>query len=202
MDPAAETEAPGLRRRGLAEAHALDPAADNESVRCGHMAILKRLRDRARSGGDALLRRLHGRAVSFTATLPGRLRGLGELKIEAESQPQSGGAQLRLRTHLRLPGMQQWFELRASREPLDEGSRALLPEQLPRLGFSPSPDRTLQTWAGAMPPTPQRPVPSFGFLGLLLMDQRRLPTFLQRRLKKPFAVSVAGASVVDPLSKR
>lgn len=162
------------------------------------MAILKRLRDRARSGGDALLRRLHGRAVAFSARLPGR----GELRIEVETQPQSDGAQLRVRTHLRLPGLQQWFELRASREPLDEGSRALLPEQLPRLGFSPTPDRTLQTWAGAMPPTRERPTPSFGLLGLLLFDQRRLPRFLQERLKKPFAITAAGASVFDPGADR
>lgn len=162
------------------------------------MAILDRLKARARSGSDALLKRLHGRAIAFTARLPGRARDFAEFRLEAESQPQAGGAQLRLRTHLRLPGVQQWFELRASREPLDEGSRALLPDQLPRLGFSPAPDRAVQLWSGALPPTAQRPTPSFGFLGVLQFDQRRLPAFLQRRLKKPFAISAASASVVDP----
>lgn len=162
------------------------------------MAILDRLKAQARRGGDALRKRLHGRAVAFTARLPGRARDWAELTVEAESQPQAAGAQLRLRTHLRLPGVQQWFELRASREPLDEGSRALLPEQLPRLGFSPAPDRTVQLWSGALPPTAQRPAPSFGFLGVVLFDQRRLPRFLQRRLKKPFAISAASASVLDP----
>lgn len=162
------------------------------------MAILRRLEARARSGGDALLRRLHGRAVAFTARLPGRAGPWCEFTLEAAAQPQSSGTELKLRTHLRLPGLNQWFELRASREPLDEGSRALLPDQLPRLGFSPAPDRAVQLWSGALPPTAQRRAPSFGFLGLLQFDQRRLPAFLQRRLKKPIAISAASASVLDP----
>jgi hypothetical protein len=132
--------------------------------------MLSRLRER----GEAFVaRRLQGRAVSFSGRIPA-LRALLEFTLEAAAEPEAGGERLRLRARstLRLPGraLRSWLEVRSSRDPLDEGSGALVPERLDRLGIRPDPGKPVQTWAGAV----DGPRPGFAVLTLVQVDRERL----------------------------
>jgi hypothetical protein len=134
------------------------------------MGMLSRLRER----GEAFVaRRLQGRAVSFSGRIPGP-RALLEFTLEAATEPEAGGERLRLRARstLKLPGraLRSWFEVRSSRDPLDEGSAALVPERLDRLGIRPDPGKAVQTWAGAV----EGPRPGFAVLTLVQLDRDRL----------------------------
>lgn len=87
-----------------------------------------------------------------------------------------------------------WVELRASDADLDEGSHALVPEQLTRLGLEVQPDRPLQTWAGAV----AAPTPGFAMLTLLQLDKDKLPPRLRRIFgDRPFHVAGAVVNVIE-----
>jgi hypothetical protein len=133
--------------------------------------MLSRLRER----GEAFVaRRLQGRAVSLSGRIPSPGRALFEFTLEAATEPEAGGERLRLRARstLKLPGraLRSWFEVRSSRDPLDEGSAALVPERLDRLGVRPDPGQPVQTWAGAV----EGPRPGFAVLTLVQVNRERL----------------------------
>ena len=134
--------------------------------------MLSRLRER----GEAFVaQRLQGRAVSLRGRIPSPWRHARlEFTLEASAEPEPGGERLRLRAHTRLtlPGraLRSWFEVRGSTAPLDEGSRALVPERLDALGIEPVSGKPVQTWAGPVP----GPRPGFAVLSLLQLDRGRL----------------------------
>lgn len=87
-----------------------------------------------------------------------------------------------------------WIEVQTSTMPLDEGSRALLPERLQALGIDPRSDRTVESWAGALP----GPRPGFAALTLLKFDKAQLPRELQETLgEEPFQLTAAVVNVVE-----
>lgn len=151
----------------------------------------------------SIAQRLSGRAFALTAAIPWRRRSLGELKLEAVSEPQADGDRVRLRAHLhlRLPGehgatrdLNSWVEVRASNASLDEGATALLPaDKLDAIGVHPQANKPVQTWAGAL-----RGRPGYAVLTLLRLEKAGLPAALRRLLgARPFALSATAASVVE-----
>ena len=87
-----------------------------------------------------------------------------------------------------------WVEVRASSAPLDEGSRALVPEKLHVLGVEPQPGKPFQVWAGGLGGAR----PGFATLGLVQLDKNRLPPPVQQALgPKPFHLSATLVSVIE-----
>lgn len=163
------------------------------------MGILRRVRDR----GEAFVaRRLRGRALALSAAIPWRHQPICEVRVEAESTPQADGERVRIRAHLHLrlplpngaPGtrdVNSWIEVRASNASLDEGSSALVPEKLEKLGVSPRSGKPVQTWAGALGR-------GFAVLTLLKLDKANLPSVLRSLLgARPFQLSATAVSVVE-----
>jgi hypothetical protein len=133
--------------------------------------MLSRLRER----GEAFVaRRLQGRAISLSGRIPSPGHALFEFALEAAAEPEAAGQRLRLRARstLMLPGraLRSWLEVRSSHDPLDEGSGALVPERLDRLGIRPVAGKPVQTWAGAV----DGPRPGFAVLTLVQVDRERL----------------------------
>ena len=159
------------------------------------MGMLSRLRER---GGAFVAQRLQGKALALTARSPWKSGPVIEWTLEAMAEPEPGGERLRMRSHLsvklRERKLDSWVEVTASSAALDEGSRALVPEKLGRLGIDPASSRPLQTWAGATP----GPRPGFAMLTLMQFDKERLPPRVQRALgEKPFHLTAALANVVE-----
>lgn len=87
-----------------------------------------------------------------------------------------------------------WIELRSSSAPLDEGSRALVPERLGSLGINPVAGRPVQSWAGGLPGAR----PGFATLTLMQLDKEQLPAPLQQALgPKPFHLTATLVNVVE-----
>jgi hypothetical protein len=159
------------------------------------MGMLSRLRER---GGAFVSRRLQDKALALSARFPWRSSPVIEWKLEAMAEPEPGGERVRLRSHLcvklRERKLDSWVEVTASSAALDEGSRALVPERLGRLGIEPKSGRPLQTWAGAT--GGQRA--GFAMLTLMQLDKDRLPPSLRRALgEKPFHLTATLANVVE-----
>jgi hypothetical protein len=90
--------------------------------------------------------------------------------------------------------LESWVEVRASRSPLDEGSRALVPEKLGVLGVEPQPGKPFQAWAGGLAGAR----PGFAALGLLQIDKDRLPPAVQQALgTKPLHLTATLVNVVE-----
>jgi hypothetical protein len=89
-----------------------------------------------------------------------------------------------------------WIELRSSNAALDEGSRALVPEQLHALGLRIRDDAPVQSWAGETP----GPRPGFATLTLFQIDKSQLPPSVQKAFgDKPFQMSAALANVIEEM---
>jgi hypothetical protein len=87
-----------------------------------------------------------------------------------------------------------WLEVRASSAALDDGSRALVPEKLDKLGIAPTAGRPLQTWAGGLP----GPRAGFAMLTLMQLDKAQLPPALQEALgPQPFQLTATLASSIE-----
>jgi hypothetical protein len=157
--------------------------------------MLSRLRER----GEAFVaRRLQGEAVAFTARIPWRSTPLLEWKLEAAAEPEPGGGRVRLRSHLRLNLPQRkldsWVEVISSSAALDDGSHALVPERLERLGIRPDRARPVQTWAGGLGGAR----PGFAMLTLMQLDKEQLPHALQQALgPRPLHLTATVANVVE-----
>lgn len=127
------------------------------------------------------------RAESPPATLPARVGRWIERRLESPLV-QAFAAPLLDRD------VSTWVELRATDAELDEGSRALVPEQLERLGLEVQAGRPLQSWAGAV----AAPKPGFAMLTLLQFDKDRLPPRMRRVLgARPFHVAGAVVNVIE-----
>ena len=159
------------------------------------MGMLSRLRER----GEAFVaRRLQGQAVSFSGRIPLRRKPLFEFTLEALAEPEADGERVRLRARstVYLPGqaVRSWFDVRASTAALDEGTGALVPERLERLGIQPQPGKPIQTWAGGL----GGPRAGFAALTLMQIDKEQLPPALQQALgPKPLHITATMASVIE-----
>jgi len=150
------------------------------------------------ASGERVRLRAHFR-LSLRRALPGRATRKGGRALPArvgrwiERRLESPLVQA-LAAPLLDRDMSTWIELRASDAALDEGSHALVPEQLQRLGIEVEPHRPLQTWAGATP----GPRPGFAMLTLVQIDKDRLPPALRQALgDKPFQVAGAVVNVIE-----
>jgi len=159
------------------------------------MGMLSRLRER----GEAFVaKRLQGKAVALAARVPWRSAPLVEWKLEALAEPEPGGERVRLRSHLRVHLPQRkfdsWVEVTGSSAALDEGTGALVPEKLDRLGIRPQPGKPIQTWAGGL----GGPRAGFATLTLMQIDKDQLPPALQQALgPKPLHITATMASVIE-----
>lgn len=127
------------------------------------------------------------RAEGRPATLPARVGRWIERRLESPLV-QAFAAPLLDRD------VSTWVELRATDADLDEGSRALVPEQLERLGLEVQAGRPLQSWAGAV----AAPKPGFAMLTLLQLDKDQLPPRMRRLLgARPFHVAGAVVNVIE-----
>ena len=90
--------------------------------------------------------------------------------------------------------LQSWLEVRSSSAALDEGSRALVPERLERLGIEPDPRKPIQTWAGGLGGARA----GFATLTLMQVDKEHLPPALQEALgPRPLHITATMASVIE-----
>jgi hypothetical protein len=159
------------------------------------MGMLSRLRER----GEAFVaKRLQGEAVALTARIPGRAGPLLEWTLEAAAEAEPGGGRVRLRSHLRLHLPQRkldsWVEVASSSAALDDGSGALVPDRLDRLGIKPVRGKPIQTWAGGLGGVRG----GFAMLTLMQLDKDHLPPALKQALgPKPLHMTATLASVIE-----
>jgi hypothetical protein len=171
---------PGSTGRPLCELTfeaAAEPEADGERVR-------------ARMHFRLSLRRppmLPRRGEQTRPALPARVGRWIERRLESRLLQA-------LATPLLDRDLHSWVEVRSSSAALDEGSRALVPERLERLGIQPQPGKAVQTWAGGLGGARA----GFATLTLLQVDKEHLPPALQEALgPKPLHITATMASVIE-----